>query len=176
MNRYEILNLATEVLWTVKIFIKSYNLMLNYDKNYIKYLLICISLILHTPCSVILHSLRICDKAKPNTFYAKLDQTSIIISCLIYHFITYKSIKYPTCISVSYLPVLASIPDTTNKQRVLMIGFATGSYLMPIMKQMIKGGIWWMLLGAYFHLKSKYGTIILHLTMIPYHNNLINCI
>lgn len=176
--KFEIYNFISELLWTSIASKDCINEIILHEKY--NYGLILTGIILHAPCSLNLHSLRIFGYAAPNSYWAKVDQFSIIFACYLYLFATSKTYLYPLTISFLSTPFFFRRKDSTNKERTLYISMATLAYIIPIFSKLFPKGIIYLLVGSLFHLNNdkinNYGTAILHMCMIPYHKSLLKCI
>lgn len=176
--KYEIFNFITELLWT-SIASKDCIKKILLHKKY-NYSLILTGIIIHAPCSLNLHSLRIFGYAPPNSYWAKVDQFSIIFACYLYLFATSNTYSYPLTVTFLSTPFLFRRNETTNKERTLYISMATLAYIIPIFSKLFPKGIIYLLVGSLFHLNNdkinNYGTPIFHMYMIPYHKCLFKCI
>ena len=179
----EFLNVITELFWTLKSLKQSYIYISPHPPYYYnpyKFSFIFIGIFLHTPCSITLHSLRIFRLAPPNCFWAKLDQNSIIMNCILYQFSTYNNLLIPIFIVAIFIPYLLISSNSTSKERTLNIGYLTVIYLFPIINILENKGILYLIVGSLFHIKNKelfgLGNSIFHIFIAYYHKYLFDAI
>ena len=178
----EILNAATELLWVAAVLVQIY-MRIASNNACARLSVMGVALAIHAPCSINLHihkAMRLADAR--DSFEGRLDQSSILVVSIAYMYVLFGWTPY----SLLLMSVLASLlprfwtRSSMGDDRAVYIAVAAIANVAPLV---IEHGVrttpmvgWLALGGALFgqnRVLRGYGHALFHLTMFPYHMELL---
>lgn len=178
----EILNAFTELLWVVAVLVQIYVRIPN-NGACVRLSVMGVALAIHAPCSINLHIRKAMRPADTHdNFEGRLDQSSILVVSIAYMYVLFGWTPYSlvsTSVLASLLPRFWTRSSTGN-DRAVYIAIAAIANVMPLV---IEHGartttmVGWLAVGGALFSQNRvlhgYGHALFHLTMFPYHMELL---
>lgn len=182
----ETLNVVTELVWVyfvVDFVIRTLARDDITEEIRLRISIIALAVVIHAPCSVNVHLRRAMNVVtSPNSFAGRLDQFSILSTYIAYTYVTTESRYYGATCTMFLIRPLAGFwePASTINTRIVYIATGTMMYLFPLVIRhsfRTSPAIIWLSAGTGLFIGNKYangyGHSLFHLTMLPYHVELL---